>query len=532
MKQILAIFTKDARRFWPEILISLGLLAALVLTYPRQWQETGAVSSGSFGLWLSAGGAQGLLADALIILIPIAWWILIARLIHCERLVGDTQFWITRPYTWPSLLAAKLLFLAAFVYLPFFIAQSALLREAGFYPSSYLPGLLLNLFFLTVFLVLPLAALSALTTGFGRMTLAVLGVLLFIISVAATSAFLPSNTYGSIPDILSGRLAFILLFCGCAAVVLVQYARHRARLAWTLLAVVALGMCAIAAFDPDQSLMDRRFPHAAAAPVQFAYAPGGMHQPITTGTNDKHLLAIHLPMSTSGVADGQVVLPLALRATITGANGASWQSPWQSGSSEHLLPGVSAFTMRLILPDSVYDRFKSESVTLRINVALVQARRSSATVVALPRGEFPVAGFGVCKPDHWFNDFDDFSNITCRSAMGQPQLTHITAQWTDGRCGDASSQPGALGTAWAGDIDPPPADFGITSVWDAHVSIIVPRFYTSRQEVEHHNLCPGTPITFTQYREAASMQTDIAIPNFQLPELSLGDKFMMITPSS
>ena len=34
MKQILHIFAKDSRHFWPEILISLALVGALVWVYP------------------------------------------------------------------------------------------------------------------------------------------------------------------------------------------------------------------------------------------------------------------------------------------------------------------------------------------------------------------------------------------------------------------------------------------------------------------------------------------------------------------
>ena len=37
MKQILHIFAKDFRHFWPEILISLALLGALVWIYPSTW---------------------------------------------------------------------------------------------------------------------------------------------------------------------------------------------------------------------------------------------------------------------------------------------------------------------------------------------------------------------------------------------------------------------------------------------------------------------------------------------------------------
>src|SRR5205814_2563869 len=98
---------------------------------------------------LFSHGGIGFFAGCLVVLVPISWWLLIARLVHGERLVGNTQFWLTRPYEWPKFLAAKLLFLAAFLYLPFFIAQCVLLAEGGFNPTSYLPGLFYNLLLAT-----------------------------------------------------------------------------------------------------------------------------------------------------------------------------------------------------------------------------------------------------------------------------------------------------------------------------------------------------------------------------------------------
>ena len=45
------------------------------------------------------------------LLLPIAAWVLIARVIHAEALPGTQQFWLTRPYSRGSLLAARPCFL-------------------------------------------------------------------------------------------------------------------------------------------------------------------------------------------------------------------------------------------------------------------------------------------------------------------------------------------------------------------------------------------------------------------------------------
>jgi hypothetical protein len=532
MRQILTIFAKDARRFWPETAISWALLLALVLVYPNQWHQSAPIASAHFGWFNVSGGAAGFSASCLVVLVPLSWWILIVRLIHCERLVGDTQFWITRPYEWPKLLAAKLLFLAAFLYAPFFAAQCVLLREGGFHPLHYGPGLLLNLFFLTVAFVLPLVALSALTTGFGRMTLLLLGILLFIVGAAIVSAYLPSATSDSIPDIISGALAFAVLLCGCVAILVVQYARRSVRLASFLLVAVAAGVCAIALGNPDQAFMNRHFPATGSTPVQLVYAASTMSQPVTFQTKSKNMLFIAIPLHESGVAEGEAVIPVALRAEVEAPDGAHWQSSWQGIGSERFLPGASDSTMRFAIPHAIYSRFKPVPVTLRLTFALVEARREFATVVALPRGDFSVPGFGVCKPVSFLFDLDDYSTIACRSAMSPPQLTYISAQWSDGHCSDPSSEPSArlLGTGWAGEIDPGAAEFGITSVWETDVNLSNAWMsYHEGESARPRSLCPGSPVSFTQFRERARTRMDLVIPKFRLPELSLGDRFMLIT---
>jgi hypothetical protein len=47
--------------------------------------------------------------------IPLALWLLIAGVMHDGAIPGHQQFWLTRPYSWRSLLRAKILFILAWV---------------------------------------------------------------------------------------------------------------------------------------------------------------------------------------------------------------------------------------------------------------------------------------------------------------------------------------------------------------------------------------------------------------------------------
>ncbi len=76
MRLAVHILAKDARRFWWEITVTLGLL--LALTY-LDANRVGFIPGPMEG-WLN-------------LLLPAAWAYLVALVIHDEALVGDRQFW-------------------------------------------------------------------------------------------------------------------------------------------------------------------------------------------------------------------------------------------------------------------------------------------------------------------------------------------------------------------------------------------------------------------------------------------------------
>ncbi len=153
VKQILLVLRKDCRKFWPEILLSLAITSAFVWLNPYQWRSPNLSAPTSFGLdWQHLR----VLANVVEVLLPITWLILIVRVVQDENLVGNRQFWVTRPYIWQLLLAEKLLFVSLFVCAPFAVAQAALLWRAGFNPAHYLPGLTYSLLLMIIVAILPM----------------------------------------------------------------------------------------------------------------------------------------------------------------------------------------------------------------------------------------------------------------------------------------------------------------------------------------------------------------------------------------
>src|SRR5580658_2594449 len=142
MGQILHIFEKDFRRLWPYIagvLVMVAGAAALDV----------APNPGSFG---ATGQGQGAAAVStlLAIFLPVGFAFLVAMAIFEEALPGDRQFWLTRPYHWPELLAAKVVFAVMVINVPLFISDCAILSTLDLEVASVLPRLLLRQVFLTL----------------------------------------------------------------------------------------------------------------------------------------------------------------------------------------------------------------------------------------------------------------------------------------------------------------------------------------------------------------------------------------------
>ena len=83
MKQILHIFAKDVRRFLPEIFVSLGVLAALVLVCSHLWSLPQSTHWGRGEIERHANKLM-LIAKMLGAFVLVSWWLLITRVIHAE----------------------------------------------------------------------------------------------------------------------------------------------------------------------------------------------------------------------------------------------------------------------------------------------------------------------------------------------------------------------------------------------------------------------------------------------------------------
>jgi hypothetical protein len=524
MKQILHIFVKDARHQWLEITISLAVTLALVFTCSSRWRI------GAAGVSFSPLGLASSLPDILVFIVPLSWWLLISPVIHEEKLVGDRQFWITRPYDWKKLLAAKVLFLIVFLYIPLLLAQGVMLARAGFSPFTSLRGLLYDSLGLTCALVLPLVALATVTKNFARMTLAVLGAFVCLITIAALSSNAP-------PDRVAIRYATQIFFCialsFCTAVIILQYARRNAKVSWILLVLLVV---LFGAFDrggsPDNVQMDSNYPpgERVSGTAQFTYQQKEGSEPSTFVTRQRDRVGISIPVAVSGVAEGTVTIPDFVKVTLQAPSGARWTFGWQPSSMGKLFPGGRIVNAQFTMSREVYNELLGKPLNVEATFALTQARAENVERLTLGQSDLTVPGVGICSEIRGFSEnLDDIGLIACRAPLRQPELTLVNSTWSSARCGSKSpsGDDGVQTAAWIGSPERESAELGIIPVSIAPV-LFTNQFVTeSNRPGKVRHLCPGTPVTFTRYILSGRTRSTFSINGFQLPHLDAGQSAVM-----
>ena len=418
MNLILHIFRKDARHLYPEIAITLVFTVAFAWVAPVQWLD------GSYGGVLFARGIASVLAPLLRVFLPVIWLVLITRLVQDESLVGDKQFWVTRPYTWPTLLAAKIMFLLVFLYLPLILMQIYLLHHAGLNVRAALPDLLLYQLRLTVIYFLPVFAIATVTATFARQFVTVLAGLAYLGLVsAAWSTLLNNRIYALDIHIVITVLAAMILL----TVVLLQYARRRTLISRLvliglpiLLAIVALGASA-------KMLVEREYPVAMNKYVTGVDLNPLKQQP-TSGVpyTDGGEVRLNLPILLRGVPSGTGLDWKGVSMSLAAKDGFHWSLPYSALGGSTTVSNTSFWEVRL--PVAVFERIMNTPVNVSISVLVQEDRNSDLQTLTAEEPGFAVPGRGLCPVGA------EGLSGSCRYPLRMPPPTQFSAQVLDKPC--------------------------------------------------------------------------------------------------
>jgi hypothetical protein len=483
LTQPLHIFRKDATHLWPETLVSVALLAAYAWADVQTWTPTEGFNPASLG--------KGILA----FLIVISWLILVSRLVHDEELVGDRQFWTTRPYTWYGLLAAKVIYIAVFIGLPFLVMQAWLLHHAGLYPTQLVPALLKNLLYIALIFLLPLLAIAAVTATFVRYISSVLAGFIYLFAVLAIVGYNAPESLAApyIGYLISGALLVLVVVA-----LLLQYWRRKTLVARLLLVAVPLVFVLFALLTPTNLLNARRYPEVSAGVLSLDTNPM-LQQPDGRLFVFQHKVVVDLPLQVQlkGFDENSIIAVQRVRAEITGANGFHYTSDWSSDNAE-LLPQRPVGMAHLRLPEAVWNKIHSQPVAVHLQLGTQIFSAGTAYSVNATETAFPVPGHAACTV------LAEDGSLNCRFPFGNPAFTRVSATVHDGNC----LMPGLRSAQATAAIPPSNSPLGFSPVDVTHTELSL-----GESKVP---LCPDTRTTFVPSVEGGYGRMTLDIPSVTL----------------
>jgi hypothetical protein len=509
--QILHIFKNDARHFWREITLTEALVVAYGWSQAIRFEESG------FSAFISGFSSSSLI---LAFLVPVSFIFLILRAVHAECPVGDRQFWVTRPYDWRKLLAAKLLLLFTFINLPLFILQVFLLWRAGFWPPRYLLGLLGLQVLWIAFVFLPAATLAVVTASIGQFVLTVLGVLLYLIAATVLVSKIPNIGVESAAGI-PGSLSLDAVYAAFFIVVLWQYARRRTARSRVVLLGLAAAVPLFFAATPYRTVIARLYPlptSGQALPVRLAFDPAKPAS-LKGGYPEKNKVHIKLPLLVSGVAEGSMVSEAGRRESIEAPGGLRWESRWEDGHGS-LLADRSHTSETIAIDKDFYERVKSVPVKIQITFALTLARATEVDHIVASAAPFTLPGDGRCL----------FSPLARNQAICpfpvRSQFMLLSAKSGDITCRPGENEKplptGIMAYGWIRTSALFGAEFGINPVSARRLGLS--DYGESKMNHFRGGVCPGTPLTiYTAWQYGPRYRTDLEIDGIRLADYKLDD---------
>ncbi len=481
--QPLHIFQKDLRHLWPETLVTLLLFVAFAWAVPYGWQTT------EYSIFIK------LLAGFLHVLMPIAWLIVISRLIHDESLVGDRQFWTSRPYHWASLLAAKALYIVVFLYVPFFLMQVYLLKHAGLYPTTAIPALLHNLLLLTVILIVPIAAIAAVTSTFPRLLLSTIGAIIYILIVAGLFGFAFFDHMP--PPHLSGIIAALVIVLPLAALIY-QYATRKTTTSRILLLATPILIPILLILTPATALIHSSYPVIAAADAPtLTVIPAPPGTPVSPG----HLqtfrgnVLLNLPFAVKDSDKDSNYALQGVEAHLTGPT--TWTSAYLSTFGSSINASVPYTVVRLFMPQSVFDKAKTSPADLHLSIAADHLKAKPTSTWKSTLLPFSIPGHGVCFSSSESPD----EAPTCRFPLKAPEILYASAPLSATSCAQQGTQQVSGRAALSSS----------SSTLDFDPVITVPlNFTTGDPNPQHHyQFCAGTPLTFLEAESVGKVRFEV-----------------------
>ena len=457
MRQSFCILRKDFGRLWIETVISMVALGLLTRT---EWQLSTAARNPR---WYSQ--------VLPVVAVFLSWWFLVVRLIQGEALVGERRFWVTRPYIWYKLLAAKALFIVAFVALPLVLSQMALVVLARGPLLANIGGVILGTGGAMLAGILPVAACAVMTRDLPRWLMCAVLLILLLIGMVWLDTVTPDSHVSTGWDSAENVQAVVFAGLALSGIVL-RYARRHSR--WGGVAIVA-GFVALPVAQvavPYRAIIAARFPMLEENQLLFRarYVPKA--GPITDGgVGADRRIRVCVPMQIVATREDPLLTLNGVMLSADLPDGKRYESEWQPAYHSPLTGG-EPFVVDLEIDRSVVERAKETAVPARLSVAVSEMEdRGRQRIVA--RRAFEAPGVGSC----WIDGFSGV--LECRSTNGGPLMVMVTVRESEWTCEpDSNARDRVIRSLNSNSGDGPLSP------------LILRSFDVGR-------VCPGTPLQFS-----------------------------------
>jgi hypothetical protein len=394
------------------------------------------------GAWATYGPFAGLWTSRNTVGLPtlLAWWYLIAAVIHEEALPGNRQYWLTRPFSRRDLLAAKAIFILVFICLPDFCTEATVLVLRGKSPLGYLPDLLISQLFGLAKVILPAVALASITGGLVEFAWTGLAACagFYLVLMALALRFLPQSEidWGGL-DWFRATVVAALLLAASAAIVLVQYVRRRTWLSRGIL-VAALPISVLLTWMPGwhtafalQCRLTGQPVADTVARIAFDPARDRRTRPTPEWAWGGHRpYGISVPVRVTGIPQGMALYGERATVTIDAPARARWGSGWDSLNAlyrplgtvlplmpeERLLSGDGEYWLYVNLDRSFYNRIGSGPTHLHARMALTLLSREQISLLTPREGAQAVSNEGFC----WITSLGRQPGMACSWPVRSP----------------------------------------------------------------------------------------------------------------
>ncbi len=375
IQQAIHIFKKDVRFLRIEIVVLAAVSAIFAWAAYRlhtSFEIPDTLAVDAFRYSPSYGST-----NLTTLLVYLAAILLSVRVIHADPVPGTREFWFTRPYRWKSVLLAKAMFIVFCVNIPILLARTAIVVLDGFSLSQNLWGLIWTQVWMAFRLMVPAAALAAVTANLVTFIFAA-------VSLVAVELLIPA-LFNSGSPIFYGpiRTPIVDLFFFTLGIVVVylQYRYRKTALSRALGAgVLALGMTVymLVPLSFARDVQSRVWNKSTASSLQIAILP-----PVEKFLAEKGTISISLglPVQLNGLQNDMAAIPNAIQVRIEGFENRTIDSGLASGFSVPGLPLLRLWNTRVEVPTILLETVHGKALTLHLSAYLSLFKKVRAVSV-------------------------------------------------------------------------------------------------------------------------------------------------------